>query len=202
MSSKGNGRQDDDDEDFTADSPVHIITEVTSSRKITITIDGYFDKNSHFRDAITAMELAGEDDTIVLRMFSGGGSLNLALRMRTAFATTKASTMLVIDPYAASAATAFINVADSVVVMPHAYIMVHGASYGLDGHMASIKNAVEFSEKRIRAVLEDIYEGFLTPEEISALADQSKDFYMDEHEIAERLERMSAYQEAKNKEQE
>lgn len=186
-------RSEDEDDIPQRSGPVSIVQQTRSFNTYNIRIDGYLENSSDFRGFLNLLEFATEDDTIIIRLSSGGGELEIAQTIRNALKACQAKTVIVLDSWAASAATMFFNVVDQVVVQPCSYIMVHGASYGKSGHMSDIKSYVEFSEKRIRSVFKEAYEGFLTDEEMERILSNDIDVYMEEDEIVERLEKMQKH---------
>lgn len=196
---KGKPHGNDDEVMVPQQSAVVISVDQKTTYNYTARIDGYLEEPADFRGLLAVLDNMGEEDTMVLRLSTGGGDLEIALTIRNALKACRGTTVLVLDTWAASAGTMWFNVVDQVAVQPHAYIMVHGASYGLKGHMSHIAGNVVFSEHRVRALFHDIYEGFMTKDEIEHILNTNQDVYMDEEEICKRLKMMNDHFETKNR---
>lgn len=176
---------------------------ITVDRKVfstyTVRLDDYLEDPADFRGLLNVLDSAGPDDNVIIRLSTGGGSMEIALTIRNALRNSQANTVLVLDSWAASAGTMWFNVVDQVAIQPGSFIMVHGASYGIQGHMAKIKGYVDFSEARLGKLFHEIYEGFMTPEEVDDLLKNNTDVYMEADEIATRIQAMNKHFENKAK---
>lgn len=196
---------DDDDEDNVDLQTPSLQISVKSSTKNTfrVYVDGAIGPISQFRSLIDILHSAGPEDVIEFMMASPGGQADTMIAIINAIKSTEAQTIAVLIGFNASAATAIILACDNVLVMPHSSFMVHNASYGVPRSGSNtVKRFVQFSEKQLKRVFVDCYEGFLTEEEISKLFEDDKEMWMDEDEIAERLNNRNQYFREKAAEQE
>jgi hypothetical protein len=88
------------------------------------------------------------------------------------------------------------------VVTPEMSMMIHSASYGTGGKQTEVADTVSFNSKQLSKLLDETYEGFLTPLEIEHLK-IGKEYHFDADQIIERLEiREKYWQDKKVKEEE
>ena len=78
--------------------------------------------------------------------------------------------------------------------------MIHSVSGGAGGTMKNTAEAAKFYEKQYAAFIEEVYQGFLSPEELG-LVHNGRELYLNAQEIQERLEARHKYFEAKAKEE-
>ena len=145
----------------------------------------------YYRDLIHALNNATEDDVIELRIITDGGSLETAECIITAIRSSEASVVGIVEK-AYSAGSMIALACPELVLTDFATMMIHTGSYGTVGSHNKVKQYVDFSERKLNRVIEDVYEGFLTKEEINSVKDGS-DFWMFAEEIGERLDRRNEY---------
>jgi hypothetical protein len=76
----------------------------------------------------------------------------------------------------------------NLAVLDSAEMMVHTANYGTVGTVGNVKAHTEFTSRRMDTIIDDAYEGFLTPEEIVEVK-KGVELWFNAPEIRERMER-------------
>jgi ATP-dependent protease ClpP protease subunit len=94
-----------------------------------------------------------------------------------------------------SAATFLFLMADVCEISDHSIFMFHNFSGGTVGKGNEMLAQVHHNDKWARGLMESIYEGFFTPEEIDSILD-GKDYWMDPDEVTERLQKRNEKAEA------
>lgn len=179
---------DSEDSIDLASMEVPITREQQVSNIYRIFVDREIGLGQTYYNLISLLGTASEEDVFVFHLSSPGGSLEAMMQVYLAMINTRAHTVAQIDSYAASAATLFIMAAKQVLISPHAYIMIHGASWGYGGHMQEVKRVVEFQHDRLIKIINDIYKGFLTEQEIKHMIEDQCDYYFDAEEISRRMQ--------------
>jgi len=159
----------------------------SSSKEWHIHIDGDIGGPDQYRGLHPVLESAEEDDRVYVHITSQGGNIVSAIKVSGWLRLCKARTISVLEGVVCSAATIIALSTDDVAVMPHSYMMFHPASYNCGGEQANISRYVDFVDEYLMNVFEDYYEGFLTEEEILDMVETSKDIWMGEAEIMQRL---------------
>lgn len=141
-------------------------------------------------DQIEAIRNASSDDIIEVYCISNrGGYVDTIIPLCNALATTPAHTVCFVEGHCASAGTFPSMVCDTVEVGAYASFMLHCAQGGTGfGTMVNSAESAKFFEKQYGALLEDIYSGFVTPEEARMLHD-GRELYLSSEAIVERLQR-------------
>lgn len=145
----------------------------------------------YYRDLIHALNNATENDVIELRIITDGGSLETTECIISAIRSSEASVVGIVEK-AYSAGSMIALACPEIVLTDFATMMIHTGSYGTGGSHNKIKQYVDFSEKKLNRVIDDVYEGFLTPEEIETVK-QGTDFWMFVEEIGDRLDKRNEY---------
>lgn len=157
---------------------------------------------SKYRNVIDALESVSENDIIEFRLNTPGGNVYSALSLYNAILNCPAHTRAIVDGVVASAGTDIVMACDEVVVMKNTAMMCHAASYGTWGDMKSVRNHTEFLFDSMSRLTNEIYEGFLTQEEINNMIEHSLEYWMHDEEIIQRLKNRSEYLRNKDMEEE
>ena len=154
-------------------------------------------------DQIEAIRNASENDVIEVYCISNcGGYVDTIVPLCNALATTPAHTVCFIEGHCGSAGTFPSMVCDEVHVGAYASFMLHCAQGGSGyGTMVNSAESAKFFEKQYGALLDDIYSGFVTPEEARMLHD-GRELYISAEEIMERLQRRAELLAAEAEEEE
>ena len=175
---------------------IFVAAEQVVSNVFHVHMDEEIVDNSYYRNLITLLNNATQDDVFVIHISSGGGLVDSAVSICNAIRTTEAQTISVIQSYACSAASLFTMVTDSVIAMPHSYVMIHPAMYSYGEDMKKLRKFVEFHDKRLMEMFHDFYEGFLSEDEIESMVENSMEIWLTADEVIDRLNNRDGDQEA------
>ena len=168
---------------------VETVTQSFNIIRVYLTDSGINEIDEHL-DQIEAIKNATENDVIEVHTIScGGGIVNTIVPLCNALASTPAHTVCYVEGHCASAGTFPSMICDQVFVGAYSSFMLHCASGGTGyGTMVNSAESAKFFEKQYTSLLDDIYTGFVTPEEAKMLHD-GREIYLDADSIQERLER-------------
>lgn len=158
-------------------------------------IDDYIVDIGYYQNVISILNNANEDDVVVFHLSTDGGVVDTAVAICNAIRATEAKTISIIRTRAISAGTFFVMTTDSVIVMPHSFMMFHPAQYGVSDDMKNVKNFVSFQDNRLKLIFQDFYDGFFTDKEINDMVENRMEVWMDENEIIDRLKKRDKHQE-------
>lgn len=168
----------------------------TLSRLHEFYISGIIKSPDHYTDTFDAIRHAGADDAVKLYINTYGGDMFTAIQFMRVLSETKALVIASVEGACMSAGTLLFLSADQIEVSQHSVFMFHnysGGTFGKGGEMfAQVQHERKWSEK----LLNEIYEDFLTKEEIVSLLD-NRDIWLDVEEVVARMEkRIAAREEA------
>ena len=154
-------------------------------------------------DQIEAIRDAQEGDLVEVYCISNrGGYIDTIVPLCNALATTPAHTVCYVEGHNSSAGTFPAMIAQEVHVGAYASFMLHCAQGGGDyGTLVNNAESARFFEKQYSQLLEDVYYGFISPEEAKALH-EGRELYLDSEAIRERLQRRMELLEAEAMEDE
>ena len=169
---------------------VSVETVTHSYNVIRIFLQKEIDSIEHHMDQIEAIRDAQEGDLVEVYCISNrGGYVDTIIPLCNALATTPAHTVCYVEGHNSSAGTFPAMIAQEVHVGAYASFMLHCAQGGGDyGTLVNNAESARFFEKQYSQLLEDIYYGFITPEEAKTLHD-GRELYFDAESIRERLQR-------------
>ena len=169
---------------------VSVETVTHSYNVIRIFLQKEIDSIEHHMDQIEAIRDAQEGDLVEVYCISNrGGYIDTIVPLCNALATTPAHTVCYVEGHNSSAGTFPAMIAQEVHVGAYASFMLHCAQGG-GGYGTLVNNAesARFFEKQYSQLLEDVYYGFISPEEAKALH-EGRELYLDSDAIRERLQR-------------
>ena len=182
---------------------VSVETVTHSYNVIRIFLQKEIDSIEHHMDQIEAIRDAQEGDLVEVYCISNrGGYIDTIVPLCNALATTQAHTVCYVEGHNSSAGTFPAMIAQEVHVGAYASFMLHCAQGG-GGYGTLVNNAesARFFEKQYSQLLEDVYYGFISPEEAKALH-EGRELYLDSEAIRERLQRRAELLEAEAMEDE
>lgn len=141
-----------------------------------------------YRELNYLLNTATENDRFNLYINSPGGNLNTALMIIESLKMTEASTMAILQGECHSAASMITMYCQEVAVLDSAHSLIHTASYGTVGNTGNVKAHTEFTTRQVEKLLDETYEGFLTPEELEKVK-IGVEFWFDSEEISARLKK-------------
>lgn len=141
----------------------------------------------------------GENDCVRIIISNFGGSLVTCLAIINAVRQCKGLTVGVLASVAYSAGGAIWLACEAQEVQQHVGFMAHDAQGGSFGSLYQQKQSIEHEMTQLRSLYEDVYEGFLTQDEIEVLL-KNGDLWLNEKEIIGRLEARDKATQAKQQE--
>jgi ATP-dependent protease ClpP protease subunit len=153
---------------------------------ITIYLVGEIGSAENYLDCFDIIRNANENDVVRININSPGGDLFTTIQFLRALSETQATTIASAEGCCMSAATMIFLSAQNFEISDHCLFMIHnysGFSFGKGGEMYDqLINERKWSEK----IVQKIYEGFLTEEEIESVLN-NKDLWMEGEEVMNRL---------------
>lgn len=134
---------------------------------------------------------AGETDVIKIYINSPGGNVFTAIQFMRVLKESSAKIVMSVEGECASAATMIFLCGDSFEVSEHSMFMFHNYSSGVFGKGGEMFDQLKHERKWSERLLREIYEDFLTEQEIVSILD-NKDIWMSGDEIIERLKAKKA----------
>lgn len=159
----------------------------TSSHVYEFYISGQIDSPDTYIDWFDTIRHAKENDTVKLYINSYGGDMFTGIQFMRVLAETQALVICSVEGACMSAATMIFLCADQFEVTPHSMFMFHNYSGGTFGKGGEMYGQIQHERRWSETLLKEIYEGFLTAEEIKSLLD-NKDIWMDVDEVIIRME--------------
>ena len=131
---------------------------------------------------------AGENDCVRIIISNFGGSLSTCVALVNAIRSCRALTIGVLASVAYSAGGAIWLACEGQEVGQHVGFMAHDGQGGSFGSLHQQKMSIEHDMAILRSLYTDVYEHFLTPEEIEVVL-KNGDLWIAGKDIVERLEK-------------
>jgi ATP-dependent protease ClpP protease subunit len=151
-----------------------------------VTISKEFRHVEQFAQLVDILEQAGPDDIVVIRLASGGGSVEAILPLLSAMDNTEAIIHVHVDSDIASAATFILMKAHVVTFSRYVSVMLHAASWLYGGHSGNMEASTNHFMKTLKAMMNDLYKDFLTAQEFERLYN-GLEIWLTPEECMERL---------------
>jgi hypothetical protein len=161
-------------------------------------LDSNIQAPAYYRDLFHCMGHMSKDDEMAIYVDSSGGRLDAAQRIIQAIQDCEGNVVVIGAGLLASAAAMIFLQAPQVVVTKNSSMMLHSCSFEFGGKEGEIFSMARYSEKMLDKLTSELYEGFLSEQEIKELK-IGRDFYFDSDEIIQRLEARAKYQEVQQK---
>lgn len=160
-----------------------------------IYIDDDVAEPHNYREVVDTLLSANESDMVVMDINTYGGDLYSCIALVNAIRDCQAHTVAEVTQ--ASSAGSFIALAcDTCIPMPHSDFFIHEVQHGGGyGSNSTHVNRVLFMQKKQEAFFRDVYEGFLSEQEIEELlkGNTKEGMYIDAEEAKVRLELREEY---------
>ena len=170
---------------------VHINTIETVFRTHEVFLDSTIDEPNKYRELISLLVNASENDKIHLFINSNGGHLDTAGAIISGILSSRAEVTAFLMGATHSAASLISMYCHAVHVYDTAYMMIHTASFGSSGNTPTVKAHTDFTIKQCEKLMQDAYEGFLTPDEIKKVLN-GIELWFNAEEIKPRLKKRFA----------
>ena len=149
-------------------------------------LTGNITEAKDYQDWDQILRTATENDGIVVHINSNGGEIFTAIQLMRSMADSNATICASVEGMCMSAATLIFLCADVVEVSEHSHFMFHTYSSGNWGKGSDQLANVMADDKWARHLFNQVYKGFLKPQEIKEMID-GKDFWMNPAEVNKRL---------------
>ena len=163
---------------------------VPNSITYTYYLDDEVTDSSDYRELLQMLYNAGEDDVVRIVISNYGGSLSTCVAIVNAIRACRAVTVGVLTSVAYSAAGAIWLACEGQEVHNHVGFMSHDGQGATFGSMFQQKQHIEHSMAILRSLYTDVYQYFLTDDEIEKVLNNA-DMWLTEAEIIQRLEKRS-----------
>lgn len=174
------------------------ICQITSRPRSSYDHDVFIDtpiKNPHdYRDLLSILFGASENDSVQIILNTPGGNLHATLPIIDGIKSSEADITAVLVGECHSAGSIIALNCPKAIVMGNASMMVHTAQLMLGGNIPDTQAQMDFTKKMIETVIDDTYSGFLSESELSLLK-EGKSFWFGADEIKTRLMAKSEYNE-------
>lgn len=130
---------------------------------------------------------SSENDVVVIHINSYGGDLFTAIQFMRVIAESKANIVASVEGACMSAATIIFLSAKHWEISNHSMFMFHNYSSGSFGKGGEMYDNIMHERTWSQKLWKDVYSGFLTDAEISAILN-NKDIWMSGEEVTKRLE--------------
>jgi ATP-dependent protease ClpP protease subunit len=139
-------------------------------------------------------------DTIYIHINSPGGYVDTTVQLMSAMRRCQGLIVASVEGFCMSGATMIFLTAHQHEIDDHSAFMFHTYSGANFGKGPDIFAAVTHDAQWIRNMMNDVYDSFMTPEEIESMLD-GKDYWMNKGEVITRLDRFIKRREEKEKAQ-
>lgn len=160
----------------------------------TVTLDSDVGDPDNHRDLLNVLYTAKQNDIVNIMINSHGGYLHTAIQVVDAIKRCEAAVIGHLVGVGYSAGSMIFLACDGWSVSPLASFMAHTESSGSIGKAPDRFAAADFQKKFNKKLLNEVYQGFLTQEEIEEVH-SGKDFWFDSEEILDRLENLEKFRE-------
>lgn len=167
-----------------------MITPKVSAHVYEFYISGAIDSPDNYIEWFDTIRHCKSDDVVKIYINSYGGDMFTGIQFMRVLSETEATVICSVEGACMSAATMIFLCADQFEVTPHSMFMFHNYSGGTFGKGGEMYGQIQHERKWSEALLKEIYEGFLTQDEIKSLLD-NKDMWMDVDEVVLRMEERS-----------
>ena len=150
-------------------------------------LSGEIESAEEYIEWFDTIRHAGETDIVKIYINSPGGDLFTAIQFMRVLAETSATVVASVEGACMSAATMIFLCAENFEVTPHSMFMFHNYSGGTFGKGGEMIDQLQHERSWSGKLLREVYAGFLTEEEITAMLD-NKDLWMDGTDVIKRLE--------------
>lgn len=150
----------------------------------------------YYRNLLQVLLSASDNDVIEIWINTRGGDISSTEAIVSAIQNSEAQVVGLINGMAYSAGSVIALSCPNLVVLDSASMMIHESSYGAGGKSSDIRGYVGFLDRKLDRLIDTVYEGYLTPDEIVQVKN-GKELWMLPEEIEDRLEKRNAYFEEK-----
>lgn len=144
-------------------------------------------QDSHqYHELLQTLDNASENDAINIVINNDGGEVGTCIQLVDHIRNSRALVIGILSGNACSAAGVIFLACHQHVVADHSMLMIHGAVGMAAGKYTDMAKYLEVANRRTRLLYEDIFEGFLTDEELESVFKGEELWYLS-GEVIERL---------------
>lgn len=143
----------------------------------------------YYTELCHELTYADDHETFYLKLNTPGGVVDSALMIREAMSRSKARIIAEPTGTVASAGTIITLGADDIILPNYLSFMIHNYSGSIRGKGHEMKAYQDFTDRELGKVMRDIYGGYLTDAEITAVID-GKDIWHNATEVRTRWDAM------------
>lgn len=166
----------------------YINTSERTAKHSDVFLDRDIEEPSDYRELISILFNASEYDSIHIFINSAGGNLDTALAIIEGIQHSMASVTAFLIGSCHSAASMIALSCSQLIITDSANMLVHSASFGTGGTTSNVKSHTDFVVKQTNKLLDEVYEGFLTEEEMKSIR-LGVEMWLDAKEIRKRVKR-------------
>lgn len=167
---------------------------ITTGRDTTVYLTGGIEVPSEYNELCHLLMNAYDGDTVTFIINNGGGVSDSAFMVIGAMKESKAHIKGRISGLVASAATVITMYCDELEVAPYTQFMIHNYFHGTQGTGNQVKEYVNFTDREFTAAVQEIYAGFITPEEMNQVSTADKELWFGTEEVIERWANKQKYE--------
>ncbi len=134
-----------------------------------VTLDDEFRETYQFEDLVEVLDQAQEGDRVQIKLTTPGGSLQSIIPLISSLKNTEAYVHVHAISDVSSAGTFILMLADSFYINEYSSVMFHNIQYSAGGHGGNVEAYVKHTTKSSEILVRDLYDLFLTNEEIDLL---------------------------------
>ena len=174
------------DLDDERNSLLKVTNQADGSKNVDFYLINTIEDIEDYIDFLRALEDCHPIDSVDVHINCFGGALYAGYQLYDALCKCPAEINMHIEGFAASAASMIMMAGDNFDFSPHASIMVHAMSSCMYGKWQEIMSQIEFDKKWFEESAKEIYEGFLSEDEIKRML-KGEDFWFTAKEAADRI---------------
>lgn len=171
--------------EYGAFAPFEVTAERSSAMHFNVYLYGPIEDASQFIGAQEVFRAAGPDDVVEVHLSTPGGSMDATDTFLQAMHECEGRVIIRASGGVHSCGSIILLHASEFTLSPNFNMLVHNGSTGMGGDLNKFAAAAKHSVEYMNRVLRDVYEGFLTKEELQAMID-GKDFWVDGKEFMRR----------------
>lgn len=174
-----------DDTNFNDISDDLVVVKNYNFREFIVNLDSEIKEVSQYRKAFHVLSTASPNDIVRVIINTPGGLVDTALQFHNMLLNTQARTIA--EVYNAHSAGSMVMLScDNIQMMRYSSVMIHSVSFGIGGKVGDVKAYADFTSDSNKAILDDIYAGFLSEKEIESIVN-NKDIWLTKQQCEERL---------------
>lgn len=166
----------------------NIFAKSSQFMEYTIHFSQEFSHPSHYDEVVSLLMTAEDGDVINMMINNFGGRVDALNSILNAMSMTQATVNGFLIGQGCSCASVLFLACHNWVVGDNVTLMIHEQSFFVGGKASETKKQHEHYQKQNERFIRDTYKHFLTEEEIDQVL-QGQDFYFEDFEIKERLEK-------------